>query len=138
VFDPTAWAFQFGLEWTPVQQRRFEQRFIGIELASEGALIEHLGKLYCFDRISEKTLKPRNEVYDHGTAYRGYRYFDLYQPPQVDQLNSDLSGNDFDIFYGLHSAITRTNRDLEPAGGWYRDQKMTPEEALRGYTVWPA
>ena len=86
VFEPTAWAFQFGLEWSSRQQRRFEQRFIGIELASEGALLEHLGKLYCFDRISEKTLKPRDEVYDHGSAYRGYRYFDLYEPVQIDRL----------------------------------------------------
>ncbi len=53
-------------------------------------------------------------------------------------FNSDLSGSDWDIFYGLHSAITRTNRDLEPEGGWYPDQCMTPEEALRAYTVWPA
>ena len=53
-------------------------------------------------------------------------------------FNSDLSGTDFDIFYGLHSAITRTDKRLEPAGGWYPDQTMTPEEALRGYTVWAA
>jgi predicted amidohydrolase YtcJ len=53
-------------------------------------------------------------------------------------FNSDLSGSDFDIFYGLHSAITRTKRDLEPMGGWFPDQRMSPEEALRAYTVWPA
>jgi predicted amidohydrolase YtcJ len=53
-------------------------------------------------------------------------------------FNSDLSGSDFGIFYGLHSAITRTNRDLEPEGGWFPDQRMTPEEALRAYTIWPA
>lgn len=53
-------------------------------------------------------------------------------------FNSDLSGSDFDIFYGLHSAITRTNRNFEPEGGWYPEQCMTPEEALRAYTVWPA
>jgi predicted amidohydrolase YtcJ len=53
-------------------------------------------------------------------------------------FNSDLSGSDFDPFYGLHSAITRTDINLEPEGGWFPDQKMTAEEALRGYTVWPA
>jgi predicted amidohydrolase YtcJ len=53
-------------------------------------------------------------------------------------FNSDLSGSDWDVFYGLHSAITRTNRDLQPEGGWYSEQCMTPEEALRAYTVWPA
>ncbi len=53
-------------------------------------------------------------------------------------FNSDLSGSDFGIFYGLHSAITRTTRDLRPEGGWYPDQCLTSEEALRAYTVWPA
>jgi predicted amidohydrolase YtcJ len=53
-------------------------------------------------------------------------------------FNSDLSGSDFDIFYGLHSAITRTNREGLPEGGWYPDQRMTAEEALRAYTSWPA
>jgi predicted amidohydrolase YtcJ len=53
-------------------------------------------------------------------------------------FNSDLAGSDHNIFYGLHSAITRRNKELEPASGWYPEQRMTPEEALRGYTVWPA
>jgi predicted amidohydrolase YtcJ len=49
-------------------------------------------------------------------------------------FNSDLPGSDWDIFYGLHSAITRQNPDLEPPGGWYPEQVLTPEEAIRGYT----
>jgi predicted amidohydrolase YtcJ len=53
-------------------------------------------------------------------------------------FNSDLSGTDFDIFYGLHCAVTRTNRDGEPQGGWYPEQAMTIEEAVRAYTSWPA
>jgi predicted amidohydrolase YtcJ len=53
-------------------------------------------------------------------------------------FNSDLAGSDHDIFYGLHAAITRRNKELQPEGGWYPAQAMSPEEALRGYTVWPA
>lgn len=53
-------------------------------------------------------------------------------------FNSDLPGSDHDIFYGLHSAVTRRDRDLQPEGGWYPEQNMTPEEALRAYTVWAA
>lgn len=53
-------------------------------------------------------------------------------------FNSDLVGTDHNIFYGLHSAITRRDKNLEPAGGWYPEQNMTPEEALRGYTLWGA
>jgi hypothetical protein len=53
-------------------------------------------------------------------------------------FNSDLVGSDHDIFYGLHSAITRRSKDLQPPEGWYVEEAVTPEEALRGYTVWPA
>ncbi len=53
-------------------------------------------------------------------------------------FNSDLAGSDHDIFYGLHAAVTRRNKQMEPEGGWYAEQRMTREEAVRGYTVWPA
>ena len=53
-------------------------------------------------------------------------------------FNSDLPGSDHDIFYGLHAAITRRDKKLEPAGGWHPEERMTPEEAVRGYTTWNA
>ena len=53
-------------------------------------------------------------------------------------FNSDLAGSDHDIFYGLHSAITRRDKEIQPPGGWYPEQRMTAEEAVRGYSVWSA
>jgi hypothetical protein len=53
-------------------------------------------------------------------------------------FNSDNPGSDHNIFYGLHSAITRQDKSGEPEGGWYPEQKMGAEEALRGYTNWSA
>ena len=53
-------------------------------------------------------------------------------------FSSDLPGTDFHAFYGLHSAIARQDRTGKPAGGWHPEQRMTPEEALRGFTTWAA
>ncbi|MDQ8160300.1 MAG: amidohydrolase [Gemmatimonadota bacterium] len=53
-------------------------------------------------------------------------------------FSSDLPGSDWSPFYGLHSAITRQDTSGAPTGGWYPAQRMTPEEAVRGYTVWSA
>ncbi len=53
-------------------------------------------------------------------------------------FNSDLTGSDHDIFYGLHAAFTRRSKDLQPPNGWYFSEAMTMEEAIRGYTVWSA
>jgi predicted amidohydrolase YtcJ len=53
-------------------------------------------------------------------------------------FNSDNPGSDHSIFYGLHSAITRQDKDMQPEGGWYPEQKMSSDEAVRGYTSWSA
>ena len=53
-------------------------------------------------------------------------------------FNSDLTGSDHNVFYGLHSAITRQDKTGQPAGGWYPEERMTPEEAVRGYSTWAA
>lgn len=53
-------------------------------------------------------------------------------------FNSDLPATDYNIFYGLHSAVTRTDRHNLPAGGWHPEQRVTIEEALRGWTTWAA
>jgi hypothetical protein len=83
VFPSEGWAYQFGLAWPDAVRLAFERRFVGIEIASEGALIEHDGNLYCFDRVSPKTKKPTSQAFDHGRAYRGTRWFDRYEDAQL-------------------------------------------------------
>ncbi len=53
-------------------------------------------------------------------------------------FNSDNPGSDHNIFYGLHSAITRQDKDGQPEGGWYVEEAVNAEEAVRGYTHWSA
>jgi predicted amidohydrolase YtcJ len=53
-------------------------------------------------------------------------------------FNSDNPGSDHSIFYGMHSAITRKDKNQQPEGGWYADQALTAEETVRAYTNWAA
>lgn len=39
-------------------------------------------------------------------------------------------------FHGLYAGVTRMTRAGEPEGGWYANQKVTREEALRAFTTW--
>ena len=34
--------------------------------------------------------------------------------------------------------MTRQDKHGAPDGGWYPDQRMSAEEAVRGYSTWPA
>jgi len=53
-------------------------------------------------------------------------------------FNADNPGSDHSIFYGLHSAITRQDKNGQPEGGWYAEQRLGPEESVRAYTIWSA
>ncbi len=50
------------------------------------------------------------------------------------------SGSDFPVenpnpIWGFYSAVTRQDHDGMPKGGWFPNQKMTREEALRSWTI---
>lgn len=155
VFNPDGWAYQFGLKWPVARKLEFEKRFIGIEIASEGALIENQGKLYCFDTISPRTEKRREEIFDCGANWRTYRYFDRYEPAQVDavvQLVNKLCDDfgitrdvpdDFREFYGDrlkdfkgvigHSMVRADKSDPAPDPGFWN--RVINECGLNGHGI---
>lgn len=58
----------------------------------------------------------------------------------LDQGTIVASGSDFPVehsnpFYGLYSAVTRMGHDGEPEGGWYSNEALTREQALRSFTL---
>jgi len=50
-------------------------------------------------------------------------------------LSSDFPGETLNPFHGIYAAITRQDASGNPSGGWYPEQRLTLEEALRGYTL---
>jgi len=64
-----------------------------------------------------------------------YAWRKLKQAGTKMTFNSDLPGSDHSIFYGLHSAVTRQDKSLKPAGGWLPEENLTIEEAIRGFTI---
>ena len=50
-------------------------------------------------------------------------------------LGSDFPVESADPRLGLHAAVTRQDLSGYPPGGWLPDQKLTPLEALQGFTT---
>lgn len=53
------------------------------------------------------------------------------------------NGSDFPVEYvnpliSFHAAIARQDANDYPVGGWFPDQRMTRDEALKSMTLWPA
>ncbi len=49
-------------------------------------------------------------------------------------LSSDFPGETLSPFAGWYAAVTRQDATGNPPGGWYPEQRLTLDEALRGYT----
>ena len=61
----------------------------------------------------------------------------------LDQGSIIPNGSDFPVeavnpLLSFHAAVTRQNPVNEPPGGWYPEQRMTREEALKAMTLWAA
>jgi predicted amidohydrolase YtcJ len=50
-------------------------------------------------------------------------------------ISSDFPGESLNPFYGMYAAITRQDPQGNPTGGWYPEQRLTLDEALRSYTL---
>lgn len=129
VFDsnPKAKSNRHRIEHAQVVHPEDFQRFADLELIASMEpphMAEDMG--WAEDRLGGERIKG---------AY-AWRTFREHGVPLT--FNSDLTGSDHNFFYGFYAAITRKNKDRQPEGGWYPDQALTPEEALRAYTIWSA
>lgn len=86
LFDPAHWAFHLGSPWPYRRRVAFEKRFIGVEIVSEGGLTEDDGRLYAYGEIAPLFEKPHDEAFEYTAPYRGYRWFDRYEPEQFQAL----------------------------------------------------
>ncbi|MBL0170487.1 MAG: amidohydrolase [Gemmatimonadaceae bacterium] len=93
------------------------------------------------------SMQPPHAVEDKGWAEQrlgagriqgAYAWRTLRRAQARLAFSSDLPGSSWSPFYGLHSAMTREDTSGAPTGGWYPEQRMTAEEAVRGYSVWNA
>jgi len=53
-------------------------------------------------------------------------------------FSSDCPVCDPNPMVGIHAAVTRQREDGTPTDGWYPQQRVTVEEAVRAYTLTPA
>ena len=61
----------------------------------------------------------------------------------IDAGSNIVGGSDAPVelvnpFHGLYSAVTRMDNEGNPDGGWYPEERMTREEALKAFTIWAA
>lgn len=64
----------------------------------------------------------------------GYAWKSMLQAGGLLAFGSDAPVETPDPFLGIHAAVTRQDLDDQPPEGWYPDERLTVEEAVRAYT----
>jgi predicted amidohydrolase YtcJ len=70
--------------------------------------------------------------------YGAYPWQSLLQTGVVIPNGSDFPVEQVNPLISFHAAIARQDARDWPAGGWFPEQKMSREDALRSMTIWPA
>ncbi len=85
--------------------------------------------IHCPDDIPmvEKSVGPRGRL--------AYPFRDMLDAGVTLAFGSDCPVASPNPMFGIHAAATRQQRDGEPQGGWYPDQRLTVAEAVWGYTM---
>jgi len=103
---------------------------------------DDMGRLAALGVVA--SMQPIHATQDYEMADRywgercatGYAWRSLLEAGTVLAFGSDCPVEDLNPFLGIHAAVTRCRTDGSPGPeGWYPQQRLTVEEAVRGYTL---
>jgi predicted amidohydrolase YtcJ len=132
-------AYEKALEATGAQDARLRIEHAQILAPDDIPRFKELGVLpsmqpthatsdlpWAVDRVGEERIKG------------GYAWRSLLDTGVIIPCGSDFPVELINPFHGIYSAVTRKHHDGTPPEGYFPDQKMTREEALKGFTIWAA
>ena len=132
-------AFEAALKQVPVADHRFRIEHAQIINYADIPRFAQLGVIPAM-QASHQT----SDMYWAGARLGTHRLPGAYAWRAL--LNTGVvipNGSDFPVEFvnpllSFHAAISRQDANDWPAAGWYPEQVMTREEALKSMTIWPA
>ncbi|MBK5246297.1 MAG: amidohydrolase [Peptostreptococcaceae bacterium] len=106
-----------------------------IEKAVEYKFIPSMQTVQC---TSDRLMMEERMGKDSGRLERAYLWRDIIDAGLHIVNGSDAPVELVNPYHGFYAAVTRKGRDGQPEGGWYPNQCMTREEALKAATIWAA
>ena len=128
-----------ALKENPVEDHRFRIEHMQLIALSDIPHIAQLGVIpsmqqthatsdmyWAEDRVGPERVKGHyawRKILDSGAIIAGGSAF------PVESINP---------LWSFYSAVTRQNHEGGPPGGWYPEERMSMEEALKSFTIWAA
>jgi predicted amidohydrolase YtcJ len=74
----------------------------------------------------------------YARSFGAYAWRSLLNTGVIIPNGSDMPVERVNPLFSFHAAVSRQDDNDWPPGGWFPDQRMTREEALKSITIWPA
>jgi predicted amidohydrolase YtcJ len=132
-------AYEAALNAVPTADHRFRIEHVQILHHDDVPRFAQLGVI-----PSMQAVHATSDMYWAGTRLGAVRLLGAYVWRSL--LNTGVvipNGSDFPVervnpLLSFHAAVTRQDARDWPPGGWFPEQRMTRDEALRSMTIWPA
>jgi predicted amidohydrolase YtcJ len=132
-------AYEAALKAVPTVDHRFRIEHVQILDHADVPRFAQLGVI-----PSMQAVHQTSDMYWAATRLGPARIFGAYAWRSL--LNTGViipNGSDFPVervnpLYSFHAAVSRQDDNNWPPGGWFPEQAMTREEALKSMTIWPA
>lgn len=100
-----------------------------VERLAKLGVVASVQPIHCPDDIPmiETSVGPRGRF--------AYPFRDMLEAGVPMAFGSDCPVANPNPMFGIHAAVTRQTRDGKPSGGWYPEQRLTPAQAVWGFTM---
>ena len=132
-------AYEAALKAVPTVDHRFRIEHVQVLDHADVPRFAQLGVI-----PSMQAVHQTSDMYWAPTRLGYARTFGAYAWRSL--LNTGViipNGSDFPVervnpLFSFHAAVSRQDDSSWPPGGWFPEQRMTRDEALKSMTIWPA
>ncbi|HEX7938147.1 MAG TPA: amidohydrolase [Gemmatimonadaceae bacterium] len=132
-------AFEAALKQVPTSDHRFRVEHAQIlhhDDIPRFAELDVIPSMQATHQTSDMYWAPNRLGY--ARTLGAYAWRSLLNTGVIVPMGTDFPVESVNPFFTFHSAVTRQDADNWPPGGWFPEQRMTREEALKSITFWPA
>jgi predicted amidohydrolase YtcJ len=132
-------AFEGALQQVPTADHRFRiehAQLLNYADVPRFAKLDVIPSMQTSHQSSDMYWTPNRIGY--ARTLGSYAWRSLLNTGVVIPNGTDFPVEQVDPMRTFHAAVTRQDENNWPAGGWFPDQRMTREEALKSMTIWAA
>jgi predicted amidohydrolase YtcJ len=132
-------AYEGALKAVPTVDHRFRIEHVQVLDHADVPRFAELGvipSMQAVHQTSDMYWAPNRLGY--ARTFGAYAWRSLLNTGVIIPNGSDMPVERVNPLYSFHAAVSRQDDSSWPPGGWFPEQKMTREEALKSMTIWPA